>query len=157
MVARIDKLNKHRTISKNKLRLWIRLLRSTRYMESVLRIRLRKKFSVTLSQFDVLAALSRSEDGMIMSEVSQLLMVSNGNITGIVDRLTEEGLVIRSMRGGDRRTNFLRLTRKGQRKFHRMAQAHERWIEDLLQDFSSAEVNHLIALLSRLKKPETNV
>lgn len=156
MAARIEKLNKRQPASKNKLRLWIRLLRSTRYMESVLRAKLRKKFSVTLSQFDVLAALSRSEDGMIMSEVSKLLMVSNGNITGIVDRLTEEGLVIRSMRGGDRRTNFLRLTKKGQRKFDRMAEAHERWIEDLLKDFSAEEVSHLVAMLSRLKKPETN-
>ena len=156
MVARIEKLKKQQPVDKNKLRLWIRLLRSTRYMESVLRAKLRKKFSMTLSQFDVLAALSRSEDGMIMSEVSKLLMVSNGNITGIVDRLTEEGLVIRSMRGGDRRTNFLRLTRKGQRKFNRMAEAHERWIEDLLKDFSAEEVSHLIAMLSRLKKPEIN-
>lgn len=154
MVARIDKLKKQPSTSKDKLRLWIRLLRSTRYMESVLRAKLRKKFSVTLSQFDVLAALSRSEDGMIMSEVSKLLMVSNGNITGIVDRLTEEGLVIRSMRGGDRRTNFLRLTRKGQRKFSRMAAAHEKWIEDLLQGFNAEEVSHLIAMLTRLKKSE---
>lgn len=156
MAARIEKLKKQQPASKNKLRLWIRLLRSTRYMESVLRAKLRKKFSVTLSQFDVLAALSRSEDGMIMSEVSKLLMVSNGNITGIVDRLTEEGLVIRSMRGGDRRTNFLRLTRKGQRKFDRMAEAHERWIEDLLKDFTAEEVSHLVAMLTRLKKPETS-
>ena len=155
MAARINNLKKQQSGSKNKLRLWIRLLRSTRYMESVLRVKLREKFSVTLSQFDVLAALSRSEDGMIMSEVSKLLMVSNGNITGIVDRLTDDGLVIRSLRGGDRRTNFLRLTKKGQQKFDRMAQAHERWVNDLLQDFSAEEVGYLASKLSKLKKPET--
>ena len=128
-------------------------MRGTRYMESVLRARLRKRYSVTLSQFDVLAALSRSRGGMIMSEVSRLLMVSNGNITGIVDRLVDEGLVIRSLREGDRRTSFVRLTGKGQEKFKRMAEQHEKWVNELLQDFSPEETDDLITMLSRLKKP----
>ena len=153
MTARTNRLKAQRSVSKNKLRLWIRLLRGTRYMESVLRARLRKRYSVTLSQFDVLAALSRSRGGMIMSEVSRLLMVSNGNITGIVDRLVDEGLVIRSLREGDRRTSFVRLTGKGQEKFKRMAEQHEKWVNELLQDFSPEETEDLITMLSRLKKP----
>jgi len=153
MTARTNRLKAQRSVSKNKLRLWIRLLRGTRYMESVLRARLRKRYSVTLSQFDVLAALSRSRGGMIMSEVSRLLMVSNGNITGIVDRLVDEGLVIRSLREGDRRTSFVRLTGKGQEKFKRMAEQHEKWVNELLQDFSPEETDDLITMLSRLKKP----
>ena len=153
MTARTNRLKAQRSVSKNKLRLWIRLLRGTSYMESVLRARLRKRYSVTLSQFDVLAALSRSRGGMIMSEVSRLLMVSNGNITGIVDRLVDEGLVIRSLREGDRRTSFVRLTGKGQEKFKRMAEQHEKWVNELLQDFSPEETDDLITMLSRLKKP----
>ena len=60
-----------------------------------------------------MAALYRKPDGMLMSEISRFLMVSNGNITGIVDRLVSDGLVARAQRNGDRRTSFISLTRKG--------------------------------------------
>jgi len=153
MIKRTNRLETQRTVSKNKLRLWIRLLRSTRYVESVLRARLRQQFAVTLSQFDVMAALSRSRGGMIMSEVSRFLMVSNGNITGIVDRLVDDGLVIRSLREGDRRTSFVRLTGKGQDKFNRMAAQHEKWVNELLQDICADETDEMITMLARIEKP----
>ena len=81
--------------SKQRLRLWIRLLRTARAIEAELRERLRKEFAVTLPQFDVMATLSRKKDGMSMTELSRMLMVSNGNVTGIIDRLATEGLVLR--------------------------------------------------------------
>src|SRR5262245_65647865 len=71
-------------ISKQRLRLWLRLLRSQRAIEAQLRERLRTKFSITLPQFDVMAALARSAEGMTMTELSRQLMVSNGNVTGII-------------------------------------------------------------------------
>ena len=76
--------------SKARLRLWLRLLQSTRKIEAELRDRLRVNFSVTLPRFDVLAALYRKPEGMLMSELSRFLMVSNGNVTGIIDRLVAD-------------------------------------------------------------------
>ncbi len=55
--------------SKQRLRLWLRLLRSTRFMEGELRERLRVGYGVTLPRFDVLAALFRFEAGMTMTEL----------------------------------------------------------------------------------------
>ena len=78
-----------------KLRLWVRLLRSVRVVEVELRRRLRAEFGETLPRFDVMAALARQRAGMTMTEVSRFLMVSNGNVTGIVDRLVAEGMVVR--------------------------------------------------------------
>ncbi|RWF97288.1 MAG: MarR family transcriptional regulator, partial [Mesorhizobium sp.] len=78
---------------KDRLRLWIRLLRASRTIEAELRERLKKEFDTTLPRFDVMAALYRSPEGMLMSDLSRFLLVSNGNITGIVDRLVSEGLV----------------------------------------------------------------
>ena len=95
--------------SKARLRLWIRLLRASRLIESVARERLKSQFNATLPRFDVMAALYRKPDGMLMSEISRFLMVSNGNVTGIVDRLVSEGIVVRSQRDGDRRTSFINL------------------------------------------------
>ena len=87
-----------RPVSKQRLRLWLRLLRSSRAIEAKLRERLRAKYAVTLPQFDVMAALARHESGMTMTELSRRLMVSNGNVTGIIDRLAAEKLVLRQHR-----------------------------------------------------------
>lgn len=135
---------------KARLRVWLGLLRSTRHVEAVLRSRLRDQYGMTLSQFDVMAALHRS-GGMIMTEVSAALMVSNGNVTGIVDRLVEDGLVIRSMRGGDRRTSSVRLTAKGKRRFERVARKHEEWIDELLGGLDRKEMATLIPALARIR------
>src|SRR6201985_1239397 len=95
--------------SKARLRLWIRLLRASRLIEGVARERLKSQFNATLPRFDVMAALSRKPDGMLMSEISRFLMVSNGNVTGIVDRLVSDGFVARAQRHGDPGTSLLRL------------------------------------------------
>src|SRR4029077_8952600 len=118
--------------SKARLRLWIRLLRASRLIESVARERLKVQFNATLPRFDVMAALYRRPGGMLMSEISRFLLVSNGNVTGIVERLAIDGLVVRAQRDGDRRTSFVRLTAKGRAAFAEMSAAHEVWIDKLL-------------------------
>ena len=79
-----------------------------------------------------MAALYRAPEGMLMSDLSRFLLVSNGNVTGIVDRLVSEGLVTRARRNGDRRTSMVRLTEAGTAQFHALAAAHEAWIGELL-------------------------
>ncbi|WP_299672684.1 MarR family transcriptional regulator [uncultured Roseobacter sp.] len=118
--------------SKGHLRLWLRLLKINRLIEAELRERLRLTFGTTLPRFDVMSALYRNPAGMKMSELSRLLMVSNGNVTGIVDRLTEDGLMLREAVPGDRRAARVRLTRRGIAEFERQAAAHESWVSELL-------------------------
>lgn len=138
-------------VSKARLRLWIRLYRAARFVETELREHLRREFGATLPRFDVLAVLYRQPEGMLMSELSRALMVSNGNVTGIVDRLVGDGLIQRTRRNGDRRTSIVRLTTKGFRHFKRMAEAHEGWVNDLLSTFDENEVEQLSAIFKQLK------
>ena len=133
--------------SKERLRLWVRLVRTSRTIESRLRERLKTQFDTTLPRFDVMAALYRAPEGMLMSELSRFLLVSNGNVTGIVDRLVSDGFVVRANRGGDRRTSIVRLTPAGSARFREMAAAHERWVDSFLHDVSAAEARHLGATL----------
>ena len=133
--------------SKSRLRLWIRLLRASRLIEGVARERLKSQFNATLPRFDVMAALYRKPDGMLMSEISRFLMVSNGNVTGIVDRLVSDGLVARAQRNGDRRTSFITLTRKGRAAFAQMAAAHESWVDELLGGLSVRDAEQMSAKL----------
>jgi DNA-binding MarR family transcriptional regulator len=139
-----------RPVSKQHLRVWIRLLRAARAIEAELRERLRKEFAVTLPQFDVMAALARKEGGMSMTELSRMLMVSNGNVTGIIDRLAAERLVLRQAPANDRRSYIVRLTPKGASQFSVMAKVHEGWVHELLSDTGAAVAEALIQQLDSL-------
>ena len=139
--------------SKQKLRLWLGLLRASRAIEGELRARLREAFATTLPKFDVMAALARKGDGMTMTELSRLLMVSNGNVTGIIDRLAAEGMVVRLAHQGDRRATFVRLTAKGTQHFSGMAKAHEAWVAELLAGLGREDTDTLVGLLGTLRAP----
>ncbi|WP_111413875.1 MarR family winged helix-turn-helix transcriptional regulator [Billgrantia lactosivorans] len=141
---------KPETLSKERLRLWLRMLRVTRQVEAALRERLRLEFDSTLPRFDVMAALFRDHDGLKMNELSRRLRVSNGNVTGIVDRLAEDGLVERIAIEGDRRATLVRLTAHGRDAFGLMAKAHEGWVDELLDGVSAEDAHHIGELLHRL-------
>lgn len=136
---------------KDRLRLWIRLLRASRTIEAELRERLKKEFDTTLPRFDVMAALYRVPEGMLMSDLSRFLLVSNGNVTGIVDRLVSEGLVTRARRNGDRRTSMVRLTEDGTKSFAAIAAAHENWVGELLGTVSEDEARRLTGMLKSFR------
>lgn len=137
-------------VTKQKLRLWLRLLRTSRSIEAELRQRLRVEFGTTLPKFDVMAALARKGSGMTMTEVSRFLKVSNGNVTGIIDRLVAEGAVVRLAHEGDRRATFVRLTARGTQQFQAMAKAHEAWIGELLGAVGREDADRLVSLLGTL-------
>jgi DNA-binding MarR family transcriptional regulator len=136
---------------KERLRLWIRLLRASRTIEAELRERLRREFDTTLPRFDVMAALYRAPEGMLMSSLSRFLLVSNGNVTGIVDRLVSEGLVTRARRNGDRRTSMVKLTDGGRAQFEAVAAAHEGWIGELLAAVSDDDTRRLSGMLKSFR------
>ncbi len=141
-----------RTLSKQRLRLWLRLLRAARAIEGSLRERLRVTYQMTLPQFDVLAALAPAEAGMTMTELSRLLMVSNGNVTGIVERLSAGGMIARQSASSDRRAVHVSLTRRGRAAFVEVAAAHEAWVNELLSDFTRSDVDLLIGQLDGLAR-----
>lgn len=138
--------------SKERLRLWLRFLKANRAIEAQLRANLRNEFDSTLPRFDVLAALARFEDGLKMSQLSGVLRVSNGNVTGIVDRLAEDGLLIRVPVPGDRRAWSVRLTKKGREVFATQAAAHEAWIDGMLSMFGADDAALLASRLEDLEK-----
>ena len=131
------------TAAKDRVRLWLRLLKVVRGVEQELRENLRREHNTTLPRFDVMSALSRHPEGLKMSQLSGVLRVSNGNVTGIADRLSEEGLVERVSVPGDRRATVLRLTDDGQRVFAEQAGAHEEWINGLLGGVTAEEARNM--------------
>jgi len=137
-------------LSKRRLKLWIRLLGVTRAAENQLREFLRVEHGTTLPRFDVMAARYRRRDGVTMSELSRMLLVSNGNATAVVDRLEAEGLVRRKPSDADRRTIFVALTDKGLEVFERLAIDHERQVDAIFAGLAEEEIEHMTETLKKM-------
>jgi len=135
----------------DELRLWLRLLTCTNLIEGTVRSRLREQFDVTLPRFDLMAQLDRAPDGMTLSDVSKRMMVSNGNVTGLVERLVESGHLDRRTSETDRRVQVIRLTKAGRAEFRRMAAEHETWIADIFSELTPRDVRDLMRLLAKAK------
>jgi DNA-binding MarR family transcriptional regulator len=134
------------------LRIWLRLLSCATRIEKALNARLRKEFNTTLARFDLLAQLARKPDGATMSEVSELLMVSNGAITALVQKLEADGMIHREVDSEDRRTFRLSLSQEGAREFGRMARRHEEWVIALIGELSPVAQSDLLQHLTLLKR-----
>lgn len=144
------------TMSKRRLKLWVRLLRTTRLAESELREFLRIEHDSTLPRFDVMAALHRSGPELTMSELSRLLLVSNGNVTAVVGRLVDDGLVARRPSDTDRRIVHVSLTDEGRRRFDELAADHEARVDALFSHVTASDLDQLDELLHRLDPRKGN-
>ena len=135
----------------DELRLWLRLLTCTTLIEGEIRRRLRERFGVTLPRFDLMAQLDRAPEGMTLSDLSKRMMVSNGNVTGLVERLAESGLVVRRTSETDRRAGVISLTEEGRAAFRAMAAEHEAWIVGMFSGLSRRDLEEMMRLLGKAK------
>ena len=136
---------------KAELRLWLRIFTCKMLIEGEVRRRLRDCFDVTLPRFDLMAQLDRAPNGMTLGELSQRMMVTNGNVTGLVDRLVAQKLIDRRPSPSDRRSQIVSLTAEGRKTFRAMARANGNWIGEIFADLSPGEIDALMRLLDKAK------
>jgi len=126
------------------LRTWVKMLATTNQMTAELRKVVVEKCGMTLSQFDYLAQLEREGNrGMTLSEVAGNLMVTGGNVTGLTDRLQQEGLVYREPDAHDRRSLRVFMTKEGEKRMATAARIHEAWINDAMGELDSKSMQSL--------------
>ena len=133
------------------LKLWLRLLACTAQVEAEISRRLRQRFGISLPRFDYLAQLHRRPAGLKMGDLSRCLMVTGGNVTGLTDELTREGLVLREPAPGDRRAWIVRLTEVGRSSFEAMASEHEGWILELFAGLDAGALQQVYRQLGTLR------
>jgi DNA-binding MarR family transcriptional regulator len=110
------------------------------------------QWSLTLPQFDVLAELARTDErGFTFIELSRLLLVTSGNLTGIVDRLERDKLVRREPAPDDRRVIRVKLTPKGRTLTDDMLPRHADDIHDVLSGMPREQITQLVDLLGNLR------
>jgi len=133
------------------LRLWLKLLSTSQLIENNIRELLRVEFDVTLPRFDLMAQLHRHPEGLSMSNLAEMMMVSGGNVTSIVKQLEKEGLVNRSAQHGDNRSFIVTLSAKGLALFETMMPAHEAWIAKMMDGLNLDEIQSLMGNLDKIK------
>lgn len=133
------------------LRLWLRILTIHKLVNNEVRRRLREQFGMSLSRFDLLAQLDGRPEGTRMGELSKRLMVTTGNITGLVDELEAEGLVERLPDPTNRRASLAAMTARGRKAFAAAAKANESWIAEMFVGLSAAEKAAMFDMLGRQK------
>jgi DNA-binding MarR family transcriptional regulator len=121
-------------------------------VEGKLRSKLRVNFEISMPRFDVLAILDAKKEPMTMGELSIGLMVTTGNVTGIIDTMVEEGLVERLPNPADRRSHLIHITPAGSEVFARIAPALADWFEDSMSTMTKAEIVLLFELLGKFKQ-----
>ena len=139
---------------RSSVRVWLRLLSCTMAIEKEVQRRFAEK-GMTLPRFDVLAAIDRRGE-MKMGELSEALLVSNGNVTQLVQKLVRDGLVDYRKPPGDRRASIVALTDEGKQVFAKMARAHQDWIDQMLGGLNFTQRERLYVALGILKMSIAN-
>ncbi len=116
------------------MRFWLSILRVHNTIFPELNKSLRDNAGVGLAKFDVLAQLVRHPDGITMSDLSTALKVTNGNVSGLVNRLVKDGLVSKEMSSTDRRSFSAKLTDKGMGTFQKAMTFHQATLANLMAD-----------------------
>jgi DNA-binding MarR family transcriptional regulator len=106
---------------------------------------------LTLAQFDVLAQLLRHPGGMTAGALSEELLVTAGNITGLVDRLEAQRLVTRRAAADDARVRIVKLTAEGKRVAAREVVRHERLLTRIFSALDSGEQKQIASSLDRIR------
>lgn len=140
------------TRSKNALRAWIRLTKVAKRIEGHVNRRFAEAHGTSLSRFDVLANLDRCEGRAAgATELSRMLLASQGNITRLLDRMEQDRLVRRRPSPADGRVSQVQMTAAGAALFARLARDHEAWTESAFRDLDDAELKQLTELLRRVQ------
>jgi DNA-binding MarR family transcriptional regulator len=147
-----DRRRAPETRSKNALRAWIQLTKCAKRIEAHVNRRFADAHGTSLSRFDVLANLERCEGHAAgVTELSRMLLASQGNITRLLDRMEEDRLVRRRPSPSDGRVSEVQMTRAGEALFERLARDHEAWTGSVFAPLDDGELRQLAALLGKLR------
>jgi DNA-binding MarR family transcriptional regulator len=126
-------------------RVWFRVMRLHQRMLGQMTVRIRA-LCLSIPQFDLLSTLTEGE-GISQSELAERLYVTKGNVSGLVDRLVQAGLVERRAIAGDRRSYAMHLTPEGRRLAEAGIAAQRDFVATTLGKMPKADLAELDRLI----------
>jgi DNA-binding MarR family transcriptional regulator len=135
---------------KSSMMAWMNLVRVYERMQRHTALHM-GHFDLTPAQYDVLAQLSDAP-GISQQDLAARLMVTKGNVCGLIDRLSARGYVERREDPEDRRSNLLYLTEVGQRLAEEAIPAYGDFVSDHMSSLTEIEQHALEDLLVKLDR-----
>ena len=136
---------------RNELRAWFRLLLIHKALSKKISTRFRTQFDISTARFDTLAQLHAAGGELTMGELSAQLMVTSGNVTGVIDGMAADKLVERRPHETDRRSIIISVTPDGRNLFAKVRSAMSKWMGEAMADMTDPEIEQLIKLSGKLK------
>jgi MarR family transcriptional regulator, organic hydroperoxide resistance regulator len=130
------------------LQAWVRVIRARELIGRRLE-RVFARHGLTTAQFDVLATLQHG-DGITQQELSERLLVTKGNVCGLIDRAEAAGWVERRPDPEDRRANRLFMTEQGRARLAETLPDHHAVVEQVLGRLGRGKLQSLQDLLDEL-------
>ena len=130
------------------VRAWVRILAVQKRALAAIRDDLERE--MTMPRFDLLANVCR-KDGQTLAALSRSMLVTAGNLTGLVDRAARDGMVERRADPGDRRAWRVHITSKGLRAFRDAERRHASRVAKVFATLSPTEIGTLMRLLDKLR------
>ncbi|MCH9693622.1 MAG: MarR family transcriptional regulator [Gammaproteobacteria bacterium] len=131
---------------------WLSLVRCFSSIERVLMRHFGQEYNSSLPRYDVLTALALDRSGLTMGDLAATLMVTKGNITGVVRRLEQEKLVLKNTSSKDRRVQSVKISAKGVRLWEKMHADYDRMISALMAGQTESQIQALVTTLRRTRK-----
>ena len=139
-------------------RAWMSLVRCFSSIEAVLMRFFAQKYNSSLPRYDVLTALAMHPGGLTMGELSAMLMVTKGNVTGVIRRLEQDKLVRKKTSKTDRRVQSVTISKPGLRLWEKMHADYDEIISTLMGGASRADEKVMMAALDKTRiNAENNI
>lgn len=139
-----------KTFRRAETRTWLRILGLHGRIFSALNRSLNATFGLSLAKFDVLAQLDQHPEGITLGLLSERLQVTGGNVSGLVQRLLADDLIVKQMSETDRRSFLVRLSPKGERVFREACEIHRAKLEELFAKVPDGELDDAFAILTSI-------
>jgi DNA-binding MarR family transcriptional regulator len=112
-------------------------------------IRYSRRNGLSMSQNGALLHLSR-QGTCGVTDIGDSLGVTSGAASQMLDRLVQQGLIVRSEDPNDRRVRRITLTEEGHHAVRESIQAQQGWFDDLAAALSAGEKEQISAALGLL-------
>lgn len=139
------------------LKLWLELVRTSNQFFSKMDEKFRQHYGQSISRFDVLSQLAREDQGELsIGELGSLLIASKGNITGLLQRMSKDKLVIKKANPLDGRSFQIKISAKGLNLFNQMATSHASWTAEFFKSKSVADIRAMTVFLNEIRTSTRN-
>jgi len=117
------------------------------------------RFDITAVQLNLMMMLGHQADdsgGLNQARLSDMMLVNRANVTSLVDRMEKAGFVIRTAAEGDRRSNIIKLTRKGKNLLKKVEPLYGKEVQRIMSPLNDDEQKKLVNMLERVRENMKN-